>query len=403
MEPVSNKAGKYGYKDKKTGKVLPFIYDDARSFNDNEALVLKGSMYQLIDQKGKKLVDLPYPGVKFFKKGEYMFQGDTVWGIVSSTGQILARMAFAELYRNGVIENLFIAKKGNRIGIFSTTSGLVLPMEYECNEFTKVFCWDSQLYFQESSPLTLKHDGKWGVMELRGKIILPFEYEYLRPVKGYLNEAKGYLGATKNNKCGLIDYQGKEIIPFEYDYFLGQYINKEIGENDPYVFMKNGKIIFYDLGAKKVIKKVPQGNDSYSTSECCILSKENKKGLIDTLGNILIPFEHELIEFGGGVFFENQAWPTCRVINGKTCALYVPGVGLKTPVLECRSLERGKAYDKIFYISTKGDECTLLDTEFKPILKVDFKNFSFSQNKIFIYDSDGKSGFVTSDGKITWE
>jgi hypothetical protein len=358
MEPISNKTGKYGYKDKKTGKTLPSIYDEAKSFHNEEALVRIDKKYFLINKLGKKVIELPYPGVKYFKDGQYMFQGDTVWGIVSSTGSVIARMDFNELHRNGKgeIENLYLAQKGNKIGIFCLDEGVILPMEYECDEFVKVFCKDGDLFFGEKSPLTLKHNGKWGVIEMRGKIILPFDYDYLKPVKGYLQEPKGYLGATKNGKCGLIDYEGKEVVPFEYDSFIGQYNNRQAGENDPYVFMKNGKIIFYDLAAKKIIGKVPPGEGSYSVSDCCIMSKEGKQGVIDTLGNILIPFDYDLIEFGGGVFFNDQTWSTCRVIKGKTCALYVPGVGLKTPILECRTLDYGKAYDKYYYIKTKGDE-----------------------------------------------
>lgn len=402
MEPVRVK-DKWGYKDHKTGKTIPIIYDEVNEFKGEEALVKKANKCLLINKLGKQLAEFPYPGVRYFKEGQYMFQGDTIWGIVSSTGQLIARMDFSELHKNGVLDNIYVAKKDNKVGIFSTTEGQILPMEYECEEFWKVFCRDGDLYFKETSPLTLKHNGKWGVMEMRGKIILPFDYDHLKPVAGYLEQPKGFLGATKNGKCGLIDYQGKEQIPFDYDFFLGQYQNREQSAADPYVFMKNGKVVLYDLPAKSVIPKVAPGVESYSRSECCVLSKGDKKGVIDTAGNIIVPFEYDFIEFGGGVLFENQTWTTCRVVNGKTCALYVPGVGLKTPFLEGRSLEYGKAYDKYFYIKNKGDECALLDSEFKLVLKVDFKNFSFSHNKIIIFDMDGRSGVVALDGTITWD
>ncbi len=403
MEPVRNKADKWGYKDHKTGKAIPTIYDEANEFKGEEALVKKGGKFLLINKAGKQLVALPFPGVKYFKEGQYMFQGDSVWGIVSTTGSVIARIDFWETFKNGLITNLFVARKGDQIGIFSTSEGLVLPMEYETDEFNKIFCRDGDLFFEVGSPLTLKRNGKWGVMEMKGKIILPFEYEYLRPVAGYLKEAKGYLGACKNGKCGLIDYQGKEQIPFEYDFFLGQYQNKEQTPHDPFVFMKNGKVVFYDLADKKVIPKVLPGEQSYSNSECCVMVKENKRGVVDTLGNIIVPFEYETIEFGGGRFFDQQTWPTCKVTKGNMCALYVPAVGLKTPMLEGRSLEYGKAYDKHYYIKYKDYECALLDTEFKQVFKFVFKDISFSQNKIITFDKDGRQGSVGLDGNITWE
>ncbi len=403
MEPSTNKAGKSGYKDKKTGKIIPFIYDDAKQFHDGEALVRKEKVHFLIDKNGKKLKEIPYPSVKYVQKGEYMFQSDSAWGIISSSGEVKVRMDFTELVRSGMIENVYVARKGDKIGIFSTETGVILPMEYECDEFEKVFGRDGDVYFGETSPLTLKHKDKWGVIELHGKIILPFEYEHLKAIGGYLKEPKGYLGAKKNGKYGLIDYQGKEQIPFEYDFFLGQYCNRERNQNDPYVFMNGEKIVLYDLSAKSVIAKASRSNESYYILDYCTLSKGNKRGVIDTLGNIIIPFEYDVIFFGGADFFEKQTLSTYCVKKGSTCALYVPGVGLKTPFLEGRSLEYGKAYDKNCFIRYKGDECALLDAEFKVIFKFDFKDISFFQNKIVTYDKDGKMGVVGLDGKITWE
>lgn len=399
MEPVRVK-DKWGYKDQKTKKTIPIVYDEANEFKDDEALVRKGNVYQVIDVKGKKLTDLPYPNVKYFKKGEYTFQNDTVWGVVSSTGQVLARMDFDELYRNGIITDLRVAKKGNKIGIFSVNEGLVLPMEYECEDFSSVFCNDGDLYFEQGSPLTLKHNGKWGVIDMRGKIILSFDYDYLKPVNGYLKEAKGYLGVTKNGKCGLIDYQGQLLIPFDFDFFLGLYDTR--GGLSPYVFMKNGKVIFYDMMSKKIMDRVPQQADM-PNAECCVLSKEGKKGVIDTLGNILIPFSYDKIEVGGGKFYINQNWPTYRVFNGKTCGLYIPGEGPKTSMIDCNNIEYGTVDGKGYYIRSKGDECALLDSDLKLIIKFDFRSLSFLQNKIVTFDKDGKMGVVGFDGKIQWE
>jgi hypothetical protein len=401
MEPVRVK-DKWGFKDHKTGKTIPIIYDEVNAFKDDEALVRKGTMYQLIDLKGKKLADLPFPGVKYFKKGEYVFQNDTAWGIVSSTGQVLARMDFEELLHNALLTDIYVARKGNKVGIFSTTEGLIMPMEYECDEFMKVFCRDGDLYFEQTSPLTLKRNGKWGVMEMRGKIILAFDYEHLTPVSGCLKEAKGYLGVTKNGKCGLIDYQGQLMIPFDFDAFLGQYDNRNHSNADPYVFMKNGKVVFYDLSNKKIIDRVLQLPDQ-SGSEYGILSKEGKKGVIDTLGNILIPFTFDKVEVGGGKFYADQKWPTFRTYSGKTCGLYIPGEGPKTPMLECNNIEYGTVDNKGYYIRSKGDECALLDADLKLIFKFDFKYISFSHNRIVTFDKDGKMGVVGLDGKIAWE
>ena len=39
-----NREGKWGYRDRATGKVIPAIYDEVNRFRGNEALVKKGKM-----------------------------------------------------------------------------------------------------------------------------------------------------------------------------------------------------------------------------------------------------------------------------------------------------------------------------------------------------------------------
>ena len=80
--------------------------------------------------------------------------------------------------------------------------------------------------YESSGPFTgfwpVKDKGNWALLDMKGKVVLPFEYDFIRlmPDLGYLIE--------KEEKFGLLNSVGKMILPvsyatiksFEADYFI---------------------------------------------------------------------------------------------------------------------------------------------------------------------------------------
>lgn len=101
----------------------------------------------------------------------------------------------------------------------------------------------------------------WGLMNYKGEIVLPPKYCVLFPVKGN----KGlYVAENKRWEYGMITVSGKEIVPFgTYDL-----------------------IEEFDRG----ITRVKIGKRSSG-----IKNHENKWGLIDSCGNVVLPVEYDKI------------------------------------------------------------------------------------------------------------
>ncbi len=57
---------------------------------------------------------------------------------------------------------------------------------------------------------------KWGLVNVNGKIILPFEYESLDSGPQWEMEKGGYALVEKNGRWGMVDTQGKVILPCQY-------------------------------------------------------------------------------------------------------------------------------------------------------------------------------------------
>ena len=53
--------------------------------------------------------------------------------------------------------------------------------------------------------------GKWGFVDVKGKVVIPLEYDQVG------NFSKGLAGVKLNDKWGFVDATGKEVVPPKYD------------------------------------------------------------------------------------------------------------------------------------------------------------------------------------------
>lgn len=127
-------------------------------------------------------------------------------------------------------------------------------------------------------------NGKWGIINLNGEIILDFCYESLHRL------SKNHYVAKLNGKQGLIDPDGSIIIDFLYDSiwfsdfgtdFLEVELNGKSGIID-----RNNNIIF-DI--KYDFPRLRAYYDNKYTAVCM----NDKVGLLDINKNIILPFEYD--------------------------------------------------------------------------------------------------------------
>lgn len=98
----------------------------------------------------------------------------------------------------------------------------------------------------EKDTLWVKKGSKWGLVNVNGKIILPFEYEEIN-YSAWLNTTSPYATIKKNGKWGMVDTSGKVLLPCNYR-------SIEWGE-DGYINIQDyatGKYGIYNLNTFKI-------------------------------------------------------------------------------------------------------------------------------------------------------
>ena len=109
----------------------------------------------------------------------------------------------------------FILKKDGKCGVVNNKGLIIVP-----------FKWDNIAYFSQGLA-AVQMGGKCGYININGDVVIPIEYDETRN----FIEA-GFASVKKEGKWGIIDMKNNVIVPFEYDAALTS-SNEEECDNVP--------------------------------------------------------------------------------------------------------------------------------------------------------------------------
>lgn len=252
------------------------------------------------------------------------------WGVINSKGETVIEPSYEEMILvPNKTKNIFICTYDVDYSTNKYKSKAVneknetLYAQYEMVETLQNSDKNNNLLIEENI-LKVSKNGKYGIIDLDGKEILPCEYDEIYS----LNGVKNSIVTVRGNKKGLIDSKGNIIISNEYkdiQRLTYKYENGYIVQNDQNKFgviSYNKKVALeckYDEiknvyddnsyavkedGKLKIIDS--QGNsyllDKYSdiveiNSGNVIVKKDNKCGVVTKTGEQLIPIDFEELTY----------------------------------------------------------------------------------------------------------
>lgn len=212
-------------------------------------------------------------------------------------------------------KNFMLTQAGVKYAYFDKNNNFIVPFgEYD---FADVFGLGRKAI--------VANKGKYGIIDEYGKLVLPLEYDFIEQPSIYSNYASIFLATKQNavtifdeklkvipikdiasyrdwdgnifvtnkeNKIGLIDYKGKQTIPFLYDTLYNEHSVPRISG---FIAKKDG---FYGFVSRKnEIIQPFKYNYIYvlKGGYAVYVGKNNKVGIFDENGKIMIPFEYDAI------------------------------------------------------------------------------------------------------------
>ncbi|WP_395061324.1 WG repeat-containing protein [Flavobacterium sp.] len=235
---IAKSNGKKGFISMDDSIVKPFVYDDIyfSYFDDvvsldgnnlgNNYIVKKDNLFGVINPNLEyEIIPIRYKNIRTLFNSYYLVQNsENKNGLFFKNGEKLLKEDY-KFYN--VFENSIFASNNNNQFII-TLENLKYHEEAVLSE--EFMDYLNVQEYPKSSNQIIKHQGKFGVINYKNKIIIPCEYEIIENI--YLSDA---FIVFKNHKYGIVNTDNRIIIELEYDKFE---IIKEVIE-----FSKNNTII----------------------------------------------------------------------------------------------------------------------------------------------------------------
>lgn len=111
----------------------------------------------------------------------------------------------------GASENFSLFKKDGKVGLKDAGGRIVIPANYEA------IGWANGELSIIDKVVGYRSQGLWGLIHTSNKVLTPPQYLDLRPAEGFYLTAQKKSATYQRVSYGLIDLSGKTIIPFLYD------------------------------------------------------------------------------------------------------------------------------------------------------------------------------------------
>ncbi len=265
---------------------------------------------------------------------------------------------------------------------------------------------------KEINYTTLVHDGKYGVIDKTGNIIVEPTYDAVQipnPSKtvfvcigNYNKETKQYETKVFNDKNEQLfqDYQMIQVISIETNIETTPY------EKNTLIYQKDGKFGLVNLEGKEITKPIYEEITSIHYKEGTFAVKlDGKMGVINLKGKVIIKPEYETITSDNYYNEKTQNKTTGFIVSKKTENGYRYGyinyrgkVILKTEYTELERVTEIANEKELYFIAFKEGQAGLLKNK-KVILNYEYEDIQYSSlNDVFVVQRNSKQGVVSKEG-----
>ncbi len=215
------------------GKILSTPkYDEIELFEDDFFKTRIGEKQGLLSINGNEILKPESDEIKIYNSNLFFFQKNKKWGAVDQNGKLLIRPSFQsffnlsdnfiklisnsrvylysvsnqELITRGEYESYYVfskkyvlAKNQKKLGLLNAKGNKILDLKYnEIQSFAK-------------DQFRVNYQGQWGVVTIGDHIIIPFQYQYITPLKSNICVVKN------DQKLGVVNFKGEEQVVPKYD------------------------------------------------------------------------------------------------------------------------------------------------------------------------------------------
>ena len=300
-------------------------------------------------------------------------------------------------------ENILRVEKNGKYGLIDLLGKELIPVEYD--EITVLDGVENSII--------IKKDNKMGLVNDTGSIIIECNYKEIKNLGSTYKD--GYITVDDNGKYGVISATKRQILENKYEEIKQialkeYYVVKEDGKtklinskgesiiedgfddiksatSNGVIFTKNN--LYGEMSTTGEITLETQYQDLKEANDGIYIAKQNDKyGIIDNMGNIQISYEYQGITYNekAKLFFAEDAEYKTSIIDGQ---YNVKATGILSDVNTDEEYIRMRINDEYKYYNLNGEEISNIQ--------------ALKKNTIFLSKKDGKYGYVDKKGNSVTE
>ncbi|MBU1105084.1 MAG: WG repeat-containing protein [Candidatus Riflebacteria bacterium] len=389
--------GHWGFIDRNGKLVIPMRYYSADSFSEDLAAVCQNNLWGYINRSGNDVIRKQFDLAEQFASGKAIVTKNEKTGIIDTTGKYLLKPEYDSITRLPD-PCLFKVCKDWSFGIFSTTQGMILPIEFF--NFT----------FPADGIIVAWKDSMQGMFDANGKVLLPIasaaisaigedylliagedsltlydlrEEEFIPTSYKSINSFHNELAAfqTSDGKWGFLDPELTEAIPARYCWVTDFSLYKAAVEDETGVSIinKHGQ-----PAAEPRVSKTP----FYQRPDWQMVCFNERYGVQDSQGVWLLRPAYENI----------SVFPTGAMLlkSGKHWILR----SAEGTLVENQTFENaGNVSENLCWVRVNG-KCGYIDETGHMVIPAQFEKAGDMWNNMAPVKKDGLWGFIDAQGKL---
>lgn len=261
------------------------------SFENKLAKVEKNGKIGFINTEFEEVIPCQFSWVNDFPNNSNVasFSDSTkLFGFIDKSGKILTQPKYSMVFYPDEETKLRYVSIGDSLFGFVNENGEeLIPCLYQQTESTPEYFHDGIV--------RLKKNGKYGIIDFKGRILVNFEYDYFIGFDWEKGFPKDYLCAKKDGKCFYINMRNFDIIPSEYEY-------AEEFKDGLSLIKKNSKYGFVNRNFEEVIPCVFDYARSFREKRTIVSDSSRKFGVINEKGELIVKcIYNEIGNFENGI------------------------------------------------------------------------------------------------------
>ncbi|MCF8243925.1 MAG: WG repeat-containing protein [Saprospiraceae bacterium] len=179
-------------------ELLPPQADEIRVWNATLIFYEKTQKWGAVNQLGQQVLENVYD--------HFSSLSDNFLKLVSNNKTYLFSLVYNKVITEGEFEAFYafsddfvLCKKKRLLGLLDHCGSLVLT-----NKYNEIQAYEGEIF-------RANLEGKWGIVTLDDQRLIPFEYDYISPMK------KGRCVVVSNRKCGVANNRGKVMVAPQFD------------------------------------------------------------------------------------------------------------------------------------------------------------------------------------------